>query len=131
MEWGLRRGETLDQGESQGPVYHLHLYVASELHERVEKAAATAGMKAAPWLRHMLRQVTITDFPTSWQEALPGTHSHDSRIYDRHFMLRLNEPSQTKLEELSTHFDKPAAVIIRHLIAQANPEDFPTSWQMR
>jgi hypothetical protein len=69
MQWGLRRGETLDQGESQGPVRHLSLYVPSELHEQVEKAATTAGVKGAQWLRHMVRQIAITDFPVSWQEA--------------------------------------------------------------
>jgi hypothetical protein len=37
MEWGLRRGEILDQGKSSGPVRHLSLYVASELHEQCRK----------------------------------------------------------------------------------------------
>jgi predicted DNA-binding protein len=131
MEWGLRRGETLDQGESPGPVRHFYLYVPSELHEQVEKAAAAAGVKAAPWLRHMVRQVTITDFPASWQEATPGQHSHDSRIYTERFMLRLDDLTREKLKNLSTHFDTSAAEMIRHLIAQAAPEDFPPSWQMR
>jgi predicted DNA-binding protein len=131
MQWGLRRGETLDQGESPGPVRHLYLYVPSELHEQVEKAAAAAGVKAAPWLRHMVRQVTITDFPASWQEATPHEHSHDSRIYTERFMLRLDEPSQTKLEQLIKQFGTSKAAIIRYLIAQGAPEDFPPSWQMR
>ena len=47
---------------------HLYLYVDTDLHQRVEKAATAAGMKIAPWLRHMVRQITITDFPASWQE---------------------------------------------------------------
>jgi hypothetical protein len=69
MEWGLGREQTgpLDQGEAQSPVRHLYLYVASALHERVEKAATAAGVKIAPWLRHMVRQITITDFPRSRQ----------------------------------------------------------------
>jgi hypothetical protein len=46
-------------------------------------------------------------------------------------MLRLDDPTLEQLEDLSTHFDKPAAEIIRHLIAQATPEDFPRSWHMR
>jgi predicted DNA-binding protein len=131
MPWGLRRGETLDQGESPGPVRHLYLYVPSELHEQVEKAAATAGVKAAPWLRHMVRQITITDFPASWQEATPRERFHDSRTYTERFMLRLDERSQTTLQQLVTQFGASKAEIIRQLIAQAKPEDFPPSWQMR
>jgi predicted DNA-binding protein len=46
-------------------------------------------------------------------------------------MLRLDDLTQEKLEELSTHFAMPAAEILRQLIAQAMPDDFPTSWQMR
>ena len=133
MEWGLSHGETLtpDQGESPGPVRHLSLYVASDLHEHVEKAAAAAGVKAAPWLRHMVRQISITDFPASWQEATPRERSHDSRTYTERFMLRLDEPSQTKLQQLIKEFGTSKADIIRQLIAQAEPEDFPKSWQMR
>ena len=55
----------LDQGESPGLVCYLHLYALSELHEQVPKAATTAGLKTDPWLRHMVRQVTIQDFPAS------------------------------------------------------------------
>jgi hypothetical protein len=79
----------------------------------------------------MVRQVTITDFPASWQEATPHEHSHDSRTYTGRFMLRLDDLTREKLKNLSTHFDTSAAEMIRHLIAQANPEDFPTSWQLR
>jgi hypothetical protein len=45
MRWGLSREPTrpLDQGDVQGPVRHLYLYVASDLHARVEKAATAAG----------------------------------------------------------------------------------------
>jgi hypothetical protein len=46
-------------------------------------------------------------------------------------MLRLDEPSQTKLQQLVTQFGASKAAIIRHLIAQAEPEDFPKGWQMR
>jgi predicted DNA-binding protein len=133
MEWGLSRAQPahLDQGESPGPVRHLYLYVASDLHEHVEKAAAAAGVKAAPWLRHMVRQITITDFPASWQEMTPRERSHDSRTYTTRFMLRLDESSQTKLEQLIRQLGVSKADIIRQLIAQAKPENFPPSWQMR
>jgi hypothetical protein len=46
-------------------------------------------------------------------------------------MLRLDEPSQTKLQQLITQFGVSKADIIRQLVAQAEPEDFPKSWQMR
>jgi hypothetical protein len=133
MAWGLNHQQTgtLDQGASRGPVHHLSLYVASELHERVEKAATAVGVKPAAWLRHMVRQITIADFPTSWQEERSEKHSHDSRTYDTRFMLRFDHLTREKLEDLSTHLTKPASEIIRHLITQAEPEDFPKSWQMR
>jgi hypothetical protein len=46
-------------------------------------------------------------------------------------MLRLDEPSQTKLQQLVKRFEASKAEIIRQLITQANDEDFPKSWQMR
>jgi predicted transcriptional regulator len=131
MHWGLSRGETLtrDQGESHGPVRYLYCYMESALHARVEKAAAAAGVKTAPWIRHMVRQVTITDFPASWQEERSEERAHDSRHYGRRFMIRFDDPTWEKLEDLSTHLDKSAAEIIRQLVAQAKPEDFPQAWQ--
>jgi len=133
MHWGLSHEQTgpLDQGESHGPVRHLYLYVPSELREQVEKAAAAAGVNIAPWLRHMVRQMTMTDFPASWQEARSEKRSHDSRVYGTRFMLRLDGPSQTKLQQLIEQFGASKAEIIRQLIAQTNAEDFPKSWQMR
>jgi predicted DNA-binding protein len=133
MHWGLscEPTEPLDQGESHGPVRHLYLYVASDLHARVEKAATAAGVKIAPWLRHMVRQIAIADFPASWQEATSAERSHDSGTYGTRFMLRLDEPSQTKLQQLVKQFGTSKAEVIRQLIAQAEPEDFPPSWQMK
>ena len=110
---------------------HLYLYVESELHERAEKAAIAAGVKFAPWLRYMVRQIMITDFPASWRQAQSEERSHDSRTYGTRFMLRLDEPSQTKLQHLVKQFGASKAEIIRQLIAQAEPEDFPSSWHMR
>jgi hypothetical protein len=40
-------------------------YVEPTPHEHVEKAATAAGPKTASWLRHMVRQISITDFPAS------------------------------------------------------------------
>jgi hypothetical protein len=133
IQWGLNREQTgpFDEGEAQGPVRHLYLYVESELHERAEKAAIAAGVNIAPWLRHMVRQVSMADVPASWQEARSEQRSHDSRTYGTRFMLRLDEPSQTKLQQLIEQFGTSKAEIIRLLIAQAEPEDFPASWQMK
>jgi predicted transcriptional regulator len=133
MQWGLSRDQTgpLDQGEGQGPVRHLSLFVEAELHARVEKAATAVGMTIAPWLRHLVRQITVTDFPASWQEARSEERSHDSRLYGKRFILRLDESSQTKLQQLVDQFEASKAAIIRQLIAQAEPEDFPLSGQMR
>lgn len=133
IQWGLSREQTgaLDQGDAQGPVHHLHLYVPFELHEQVQKAAAASGVEAAPWLRRMVRQITIADFPASWQEASSDERSHDSRIYGKRFMLRIDDLVWKKLEDFSTQFETSAAEIIRQLITQAKPQDFPPSWHMR
>jgi hypothetical protein len=42
-------------------------------------------------------------------------------------MLRLDEASRIKLQELVERFDASKAEIIRQLIAQATPKDFPRS----
>jgi hypothetical protein len=133
MHWGLSYEwlGSLDQGESQGSVRHLYFYVDAKLHNGVEQAAIAAGVKTALWLRHMVRQIAITDFPTSWQEATPRERSHDSPTYTTRFMLRLDGPSQTKLEQLVTQLGVSKADIIRHLITQATPEAFPQSWHMK
>jgi hypothetical protein len=114
MQWGLSHEQTgaLDQGDAQGPVRHLHLSVASDLHAQVEKAATAAGMKMVPWLRHMVRQITMSDFPASWQEARSEERSHDSRTYGTRFMLRLDDPSQVKLRQLSRQFGGSKAEVI-------------------
>jgi hypothetical protein len=130
MQWGLRCRQIgpLDRGDAQGPVRHLYLYVDTELHEQVEKAAIAAGVKIAPWLRHLVRQITITDFPASWQEARSGELSHESPTYRTRFMLRLDEPAQTKLQQLVKQFGASKAEIIRQLIAQASDENFTKRW---
>jgi hypothetical protein len=45
-------------------------------------------------------------------------------------MLRLDDPSQTTLQQLVKQFGVSKAEIIRQLVAQAAPEDFPASWPM-
>jgi hypothetical protein len=132
MHWGLSRAqtETRDGGETKGPVRHLYLLVGTALHARVEKSATAACVKSAPWLRSMVRQITLTDVPASWHEATPEERSHDSRIYDTRGMLRLDQTSQTKLQQLISHLRASTADIIHHLMLQATPEDFPTSWHL-
>jgi hypothetical protein len=105
--------------------------VAYDLYARVEKASAAAGANMAPWLRHMVRQIAIMDFPASWQEERLETRSYDSRIFGTRFMLRLDGPSRTKLQGLVEHFGVSKAELIRQLIAQATPDDFPKSWHMK
>jgi hypothetical protein len=133
MQWGLSRGQTgpIDQGKSQGSVRHLYCYVKSALHEQVQKAATAAGVKTASWLRHMVRQITITDFRKSWQEGRSEERSYDSCDDDTRFMLRLDPISRTKLQALVDRFDVSKAKIIRRLRTQATPEDFPVSWPMK
>jgi predicted transcriptional regulator len=133
LRWGLSRGlaEMLNGGASKGPVRHLYLYVEIELHEPVVQAAAAASMTITSWLRAMVRQITLTDFPPSWHEATPEERSYDSRIYDTRFTLRLDETSQTKLQQLISHLRASKADIIRQLILQATPGDFPTSWHVK
>jgi hypothetical protein len=97
----------------------------------VQGAATAAGGDRAPWLRHMVRRISATDFPARWQEERLEARSHDSRDYDTHFMLRLDKASRTKLQALVKHFHVSKAAIIRQLIAQAMPEHLPKSWQIR
>jgi hypothetical protein len=130
MQWGLSRGQTatLDQGNAQGPVLHLYLYVDAALHEQVEKVATAAGMNIGPWLRSLVRQITIMDCPASWQAERSDERSHDSRTYGTRFMLRLDAIAPTKLQQLVKQFGASKAEIIRQLIMQATPEDYPPSW---
>jgi ferredoxin-NADP reductase len=133
MQWGLTRGQAalVDHIASQASVRHLHLYVPSELYEQVERAAAAAGMNIAAWLRHMVRQISIADFPTSWREARPEVRAHDSPRYGTRFMLRLDEPSEAKLQQPVEQFGVSKADVVRQLLAQVHEQDFPKSWQRR
>jgi hypothetical protein len=46
-------------------------------------------------------------------------------------MLWLGKPSQTNLQQFIEHVGTSKAKCIRQLIARAEPEDFPLSWQMK
>jgi hypothetical protein len=133
MQWGLSReqGEALDQGASQGPVCHLYLYMDSDLYEAVQKAATTAGVHTAPWLRHIVRHIRMADFPPSWRAGQADGRPHESRRYGKRFMLRLDEPTWATLGAWSTYFERSAAEIIRQLLARATLDTFPASWHRR
>jgi hypothetical protein len=47
----------------------------------------------------------------------PAMRSRDSRYYGKRFMMRLDPETWKNIEELSAHFDKSIAEIIRQLIA--------------
>jgi hypothetical protein len=77
-----------------------------------------------------MRQVTLEDFPDSWRAGEGGSRSQESGYDHRRFQLRLDPHTQRTLETFMQTFHRPAAEVIRQLIAQARPEDFPQSWQL-
>jgi hypothetical protein len=109
------------------------MLVEPDLLYQVQEAAESHRVPVAAWLRQAMRQVTHQDFPPSWHaEAARGgrPRSHDSRYYGQRFMLLLDDETSTKLGTLMQTFDRSAAEIIRQLIAQASPEEFPQSWHL-
>jgi predicted transcriptional regulator len=133
MQWGLSHTTTwtINPSTPDRP-YLVHMLVEPDLLQQVQ-AAESHGVAVAVWLRQAMRQVTHKDFPPSWHaETARGgrPRSHDSRYYGQRFMLRLDNETSTKLGTLMQTFDRSAAEIIRQLIAQARPEDFPQSWHL-
>ena len=96
--------------------------------QQVQDAARVLGVSAAAWLRQAIRQISLEDFPASWRAGVAGSRSHDSGYFGRKFGLCLDAVTSQKLEVLMQAFDRPAAEVIRQLIAQATLEDFPESW---
>ena len=132
MPWGLTqtRGWTVDRAvPSTGRT--VGMLLEPELLQQVQEAAATHGATVAAWVRQMLREVRIDDFPERWRLGVAGARSHESGYDQRRFMLRLDDETSKKLGTLTRGFDRPAAEVIRQLIAQAKAEDFPPSWQVR
>jgi len=112
-----------------------------ELRQQLQEAATAAGSDVSSWLRHAVHQVTRADFPASWHAAAPHTtrrdtgrrpemRSHDSRYYKQRYMLRLDDVSWHKLDELAQVFDTSMAEVIRQLVVQATLKQFPKSWQL-
>jgi hypothetical protein len=106
----------------------VHMLVDPELLQQVQEAADAHEVSVAVWPPHAMRQVTRADFPTRWGTGATPIRSHASGYYDRRFQLRLDPDTQTKLGTLMQTFDRSAAELIRQLIAQATPKDFPSSW---
>jgi predicted DNA-binding protein len=134
MQWGLTQtqGWTIDQS-IPATVQTVAMLLEPKLLQQMQDAAAAHGASVAAWVRHALRQVTPNDFPASWHvEALQGSkpRSHDSHLYPTRSMLRLNNETSEKLDTLTRSLDRPAAEVIRRLIAQATLEDFSQSWRM-
>ena len=101
-----------------------------ELLQQVQEAAAANGASVAALVRHAMREVTIEDFPESWRARVIDGRSHDSQTYRQRFMLRLDETTAQKLQQLVAQFGRSRAAIIRQLVAQVKPEDFPQSWHL-
>jgi predicted transcriptional regulator len=129
MQWGLGHttGWTVDLSIPNRP-HLVHRLVEPHLLQQVQAAAEAHGASVAAWLRHAMRQVTPEDFPASWRAGDIAVRSHESGHYERRFMLRLDDETSSKLETLTHIFQRSAAEVIRQLIAQATPEDFPQSW---
>jgi hypothetical protein len=108
----------------------LSLLLDRTLYRHVQRAAAAQGVTVATWLRHALRQIRREDFPRSWRTDAMTGRSHDSQRYRTRFMLRLYARTAEKLQSLVDQLGQPRAVIIRHLIVQATPEDFLQSWHL-
>jgi hypothetical protein len=131
MQWGITRtqGWTIDQAIPT-PVPPVPVLLEPALLEQMQEAAAAHGVSMAAWLRHAMRQVTPDDFPASWHVGETALRSHESGYYHRKFGLRRDEATSHKLEALSRTFNRPAAEVIRLLIMQATPEDFPQTWHV-
>jgi predicted transcriptional regulator len=100
-----------------------------EVRDRVHAAARAAGGDASAWVCHHLHQATLADLPAQWQTGEAALRSHDSRYYGKRYMMRLDDATWDKLEALSKRFGKSIAEVIRELVAHAEVEDFPPSWQ--
>jgi predicted DNA-binding protein len=131
MQWGLRHSErwAIDRS-SVVAVPPVPVLLEAELLQQVQDAAAVHGVSMAAWLREAIRRITTDDFPASWRAAETPGRSHESGHYHRKFGMRLDEVTAHKLETLTHTFNRPAAEVIRQLIAQVRPEDFPPSWHM-
>jgi predicted transcriptional regulator len=131
MGWGLTqtREWTIDPSIPDRP-HLVHMLVNPELVQQVQEAADAHGTSVASRLRHAMRQVNPEHFPASWRAGDIAIRSHESGYFHRKFGLRLDEVTSRTLAALTQTFDRSAADVIRQLIAQADPEDFPQGWHL-
>src|SRR4051812_45359117 len=101
MQWGLTqtREWTVDR-TVPGTVHTVAMLLEPNLLQQVQNAAVAHGTTVAAWVRHAIRQVTIEDFPESWRAGEIVIRSHDSQTYGQRFMLRLDETTTQKLQQL-------------------------------
>jgi hypothetical protein len=131
LQWGLTHSKDWIIGQTIPASVHLvHVLVEPALMAQVQEAAARHGTSVAAWVRCALRQVTQQDFPASWPTEEMAPRSHESGYFRRKFGLRLDESTSQTLEALTKTFHRSAAEVVRQLIVQAKPEDFPRSWQL-
>ena len=133
MQWGLSREQagTLDQGDVTrpgAPSLPLRRF-------RPLRSGAAGGYRRGSEIPRLAAPDGAPDPPDGFPRQLAGgtigERSHDSRIYGKRFMLRLDAASETTLQRLVEHFDVSHAEIIRQLLAQATPDTFPASWHLR
>jgi hypothetical protein len=131
IQWGLRHAEgwAIDRSPVV-PVPPVPVLLEPTLLQQVHAAAAAHGVSMAAWLREAMRRVSADDFLARWRAGEMAGRSHESGYFHQKFGMRLDEVTSRKLEALTQTFHRPAAEIIRQLITQACPEDFPQSWQM-
>jgi hypothetical protein len=100
MPWGLTQtgGWTVDRAVPS-TVRTVGMLLEPELLQQVQEAAATHGATVAAWVRQMLREVRIDDFPERWRLGVAGARSHESGYDQRRFMLRLDDETSKKLDE--------------------------------
>jgi hypothetical protein len=130
MQWGLHHstGWPIDRSPV-ATVPPVPVLLEPDLLQQVQATAVAHGASMAAWLREAVRRGTTEDFPASWRAAETLGRSHESGHYHRKFGMRLDEVTSRKLAAFTQTFHRPAAEVIRQLIAQAKPEDFPPSWQ--
>jgi predicted DNA-binding protein len=130
-QWGLRHSEgwTVDQSPVVA-VPPVPVLLEPNLLQQVQDTAAAHCASIAAWLREAVRRITADNFPASWRTEERAGRSHESGYYHRKFGLRLDAVTSQKLETLTHTFGRSAAEVIRQLITQAQPEDFPRSWHL-
>lgn len=131
MPWGLRHSKdwTIERAPV-GAVPPVPVLLEPGVLPQVQGAAVARGISMAAWWREAMQRIAVDDFPASWRAGERAGRLHESGYYYRKFGLRLDEVTSRKLETFTQTFRRPAADVIRQLIAQATPEDFPPSWHL-